>query len=50
MTCDDLRRPACGRAFTHRPVFTGSAAGSVVESADSIAESADSAADFVIVG
>ena len=38
------------KARTHRPIFRGSAAELVVESADSNPESADSTTDSVIVG
>ena len=38
------------KAHTHRPTFTGSAAESVVESANSAAEAADNTTNSVIVG
>ena len=38
------------KARTHRAIFTGSAAESVIESADVFAESAGSTSDSVIVG
>ena len=38
------------KARTHRPIFRGFAAESVVESADSWIESADSTTDFTKVG
>ena len=38
-----------GKARTHRPIFTGSAAESLVELTDSNPESADSITNFVIV-
>ena len=38
------------KAHTHRPIFRGFVAESVVESADSITESADYNIDSIIVG
>ena len=38
------------KARSHRPIFTGSAEESTIESANSTAESADSTTDYVIVG